>query len=247
MLRNIFARLAIVAAVAVTGSVAFAQTEPVVSPTDPVPQQDATDPPGINDRFLDLNLDVSEWIGRFEIESREVYAARERVLDACGIQPGMTVADVGAGTGFYSRLFASTVGESGWVYAVDIAPRFLEHINTQSHEDKVENITGVLCSERSIRLPPNSVDVIFTCDTYHHFEFPQQTLASIHRALKPGGRLIVIDFERIPGKSREFIIGHVRAGKEVVQKEIVDAGFRFVGEINVPQFEENYLLRFSKQ
>lgn len=203
--------------------------------------------PGINDKFVDPELDVSEWLGRFEIESREVYGARERVLDACAIKPGMSVADVGAGTGFYSRLFAETVGQEGWVYSVDISPRFLEHINKQAQEEKIRNMTSVLCSDRSVKLPPNSVDVVFICDTYHHFEFPDLTLASIHRTLKPGGTLVIIDFERIPGKSREFILGHVRAGKEVVQSEITTAGFELIDEIEIASFKENYLLKFRKK
>lgn len=206
-----------------------------------------TGKPGINDRFLDPKLDVGEWLGRFEIESREVYAARERVLDILDIKPGMSVADIGAGTGFYSRLFASAVGEQGWVYSVDISPRFLEHINRQSQAEKVGNLTSVLGTDRSVRLPPESIEIAFICDTYHHFEHPRSTLASIHRALKPGGRLVVIDFDRIPGKSREFVLGHVRAGKEVFRKEIADAGFRFVEEVKVPAFKENYLLRFRKE
>lgn len=209
--------------------------------------REASMKPGINDRFVDPQLDVSEWLGRFEIESREVYAARQRVLDVLDIKPGMVVADIGAGTGFYSRLFASATGENGWVYAVDISPRFLEHINKQSQDDKVSNISSVLCTDRSVRLAPNSIDVAFICDTYHHFEYPKSTLASIRRALKPGGRLVVIDFERIAGESRKFIIGHVRAGKSVFQQEIVDAGMRFVDEVKIPQFKENYLLRFQKQ
>ena len=202
--------------------------------------------PGINDKFVDPALDVSEWLGRFEIESREVYASRERVLDACGIKAGMSVADVGAGTGFYSRLFARSVGETGWVYAVDISPRFLEHINRKSQEDGVGNVTSVLCSDDSANLPPNSIDVAFICDTYHHFEHPESTLASIYRAVKPGGMLVLVDFERIPGVSREFILGHVRAGKDVFREEVVAAGFRFADEVNVPSFKENYLLRFHK-
>ncbi|MCA9217597.1 MAG: methyltransferase domain-containing protein [Planctomycetales bacterium] len=202
--------------------------------------------PGINDRFKDPQLDASEWLGRFEIESREVFSAREKVLAACAIKPGNTVADIGAGTGFYSRLFANAVGEKGWVYSVDISPRFLEHINSKSREAGVQNISTVLCPEDAARLPANSVDVAFICDTYHHFEFPQLTIETLHRALKPNGTLIVIDFERIPGESREFIMGHVRAGKEVFQQEIVDAGFRFVEEIKLPELKENYLLRFRK-
>lgn len=202
--------------------------------------------PGINDKFLDPTLDIDEWLGRFEIESREVYAAREHVLKSCEIKPGFRVADVGAGTGFYSRLFANAVSDEGWVFSVDISPRFLEHINRKAREDGIHNISGVLGTDRTIALPPNSVDLVFICDTYHHFEFPELTLASIRKALKPGGMLVVIDFERIPGKSREFILGHVRGGKEVFRGEIVDAGFRVIDEIKVPGFEENYLLRFRK-
>ncbi|QDV44140.1 Ubiquinone/menaquinone biosynthesis C-methyltransferase UbiE [Stieleria neptunia] len=202
--------------------------------------------PGINDQFVDPELDVSEWMGRFEVESREVYAARKDVLEACGIRPGQSVADIGAGTGFYSRLFADAVGKEGWVFSVDISPRFLEHINTKAREDNVHNLTGVLCSDRSVNLPPHSIDVAFICDTYHHFEYPHLTVESIYKAIKPGGALIVIDFDRIPGKSREFILGHVRAGKQVFRSEIEKGGFEFVDEVQVPAFEENYLLRFRK-
>jgi predicted methyltransferase len=95
-----------------------------------------------------------------------------------------------------------------------------------------------------VRLPPNSVDLVFICDTYHHFEFPFRTMASIHEALRPGGQLIVIDFRRIEGKSREWVLNHVRAGQEVVTKEIVSSGFKKVGEEKL--LKENYLLRFEK-
>ncbi|QDT62624.1 Ubiquinone/menaquinone biosynthesis C-methyltransferase UbiE [Stieleria bergensis] len=215
--------------------------------------QEATQPsaesvkPGINERFLDTTLDVQEWIGRFEVESREVFSARERVLSACQIQPGMTVADIGAGTGFYSRLFANEVGDQGWVYAVDLSTNFLQHINKQSDADRVQNITCVLGTDRSVRLPAASVDFVFVCDTYHHFEFPQSTLASIYKALKPGGTMVVIDFERIPGQTRDWTLGHVRAGKEVFRKEIEAAGFSLVEEVEIPSFKENYLLRFRKE
>jgi predicted methyltransferase len=203
-------------------------------------------PAGINDNFKDPALDVDEWIARFEVESREVYGARDEVLKACAIKPGERIADVGAGTGFYSRLFAKTTGWDGWVFSIDIAPRFLQHIASRATSDGVENLTTVLGTEVSIRLPPESVDLVFICDTYHHFESPQQTLASVFRALKPGGRLVLIDFERIPGVSREFLIGHVRAGKEVFRDEVIAAGFEFTDEIKIDAFKENYLLRFSK-
>lgn len=219
---------------------------PAMAQESPPIQSEPSVKPGINENFVDPKLDVSEWLGRFEIESREVYAARDEVLKACGIEPGDSVADIGAGTGFYSRLFASEAGKSGWVFAVDISPRFLEHINTRCREDGVTNLTGVLGSDRSINLPPDSINVAFICDTYHHFEFPQSTLASIHKALKPGGTLIVIDFDRIPGTSREFLLGHVRANKATFRSEIEKAGFEFVDEVEVADFKENYLLRFRR-
>jgi ubiquinone/menaquinone biosynthesis C-methylase UbiE len=203
-------------------------------------------PAGINDNFKNPDLNVDEWIEKFEIESREVYSAREQVLKACAINAGERIADVGAGTGFYSYLFARATGLEGWVYSVDIAPKFLQHIAERATEDSIENLTTVLGTDVSIRLPPDSVDLVFICDTYHHFESPQQTLSTIFRALKPGGRLVVIDFNRIPGVSREFLIGHVRANKETFRSEITAAGFEFIDEVNIEAFKENYLLRFIK-
>ncbi|QEG24909.1 class I SAM-dependent methyltransferase [Mariniblastus fucicola] len=203
--------------------------------------------PGVNKNFVDPNLDVDSYVKRFEIESREVYLTRERILAACDIEKGDSVADVGAGTGLFSRMFSTMVGDEGWVYSVDISPRFLEHINRESAKHQISNITGVLCAENSVSLPPNSVDVVFICDTYHHFEYPQSTLASIKRALKPGGHMIVIDFERIEGVSRDWTMGHVRAGKEVFQAEILDAGFKLAEEKKIDGFQENYFLKFTKE
>jgi predicted methyltransferase len=203
--------------------------------------------PGINEKFLDPNLKVAEWLKRFEVESREAFDAREAVLAACGIEPGMSVADVGAGTGLYTRMFSNAVGGTGWVYAVDINARFLEHIQARAKAEGQANITTVLSPQDSVSLPPASVDRVFICDTYHHFEFPMPSLASILAALKPGGELILIDFERIEGVSSEWIMGHVRAGKEVFRKEVEDAGFELVGEVEVAGLEENYFLRFRKR
>ena len=203
-------------------------------------------PKGINDKFKDPELDVDEWLARFEVESREVYAARDEVLKACGIEPGERIADVGAGTGFYSRLFAKRTGWDGWVYSIDIAPKFLQHIAARATADGIENLTTVLGTDVSIRLPPESVDLAFICDVYHHFESPQKSLSSIFRSLKPGGRLVLIDFNRIPGVSREWLIGHVRANKETFRDEVIAAGFEFKDDVEIKGFDENYLLRFTK-
>ena len=203
--------------------------------------------PGINTSYIDPNLDADAMVQRFEIESREVFLAREEILAACEIQQGDVVADIGAGTGFFTRMFAAKTTDQGWVYAVEISARLLEHINRESTKNRLDNITGVLGAESSVNLPTRSVDVVFICDTYHHFEYPKSTLASIHRALKDDGHMIVIDFERIPGKSREWLLGHVRAGKEVFVGEIEDAGFSLAEEKNLASLEENYFLKFTKE
>jgi ubiquinone/menaquinone biosynthesis C-methylase UbiE len=209
----------------------------------PLAAQEKSVKPGINDPFK--NPDVKEFLGKFEVESREVYANRAKIVEHCKLKPGMAVADVGAGTGLFTRLFAAEVGDKGKVYAVDIAKPFLNHIAKTVREQKLINVETVLCTATSTELKPNSVDLVYVCDTYHHFEFPSRTLASIHRALKPGGQLVVIDFHRIPGKSREWILGHVRAGQEIVEKEITEAGFKKTGEVK-DLLEENYFVRFEK-
>ncbi|ANM28438.1 SAM-dependent methyltransferase [Acidobacteria bacterium Mor1] len=203
-------------------------------------------PSELNARFVDPEMDVDEWIGRFEVESREVFAARDEVMAAVGLSAGDRIADIGAGTGFYTRLFSEAVGD-GWVYAVDISPRFIEHINASAGRDGLQNVTGVLSRVDSVMLPPASVNHAFICDTYHHFDTPADTLASIHAALEPGGMLTVIDFERIEGVSSDWIMGHVRAGKEVFRAEIEAAGFAFVEEIEIEGFEQNYLLKFRRK
>lgn len=205
--------------------------------------QDKSVRPGINDSFRDPNVD--EFVKRFEIESREVYARRNEIVAACRLQPGQTVADIGAGTGLFTRLFAEAVGEHGRVVAVDIAQKFLDHIATTSREAGLKNIDTVLCTADSTELTPDSVDVAFICDTYHHFEFPLKTMTSLRSALKPNGRVIVIDFRKIPGVSSDFVMGHVRAPQAVFESEIVQAGFlktREEGDL----LSENYFVEFTR-
>ncbi|MFO0844978.1 MAG: DUF1549 domain-containing protein [Gemmataceae bacterium] len=205
--------------------------------------QDKSVKPGINDHFK--NPDLKKFKETFEGESREIFTARKDILKACRLKPGLAVADVGAGTGLFTRLFAAEVGPKGKVYAVDIAQKFLDHVKKTSAELKFTNVETVKCTQTSCGLPPASVDVVFICDTYHHFEFPYRTMATIHQALRPGGRLVVVDFHRIPGKSREWTLGHVRAPLEVVTKEIVESGFKKTGEVKIDGLKENYLVTFE--
>ena len=207
--------------------------------------QDSSVKPGINDSFQDPNVD--KFVARFEIESREVYKHRRDVVEACRLKPGVTVADIGAGTGLFTRLFAKEVGRKGKVVAVDIAEPFLEHIRKTVRAEKLHNVTTVRCDQKSTRLPAASVDVAFVCDTYHHFEFPSKTLASLMSAIRPGGELIVIDFYRRKEISRPFIMKHVRADKDVFVREIIEAGFEPIDDEPAPKFlRENYLVRFRR-
>jgi len=207
------------------------------------PAQEKSVKPGINAPFK--NPDVKDFEKKFEGESREVFAKRDQIVAACKLKPGTVVADVGAGTGLFTRLLAKEIGPDGQVYAVDIAPTFLEHVQETSRKAGLRNVTPVLCNQDAVDLPPNSVDRAYVCDTYHHFEFPERTLTSLYRAVKPGGRLVVVDFIRVPGKSSDWILNHVRAGQEVVEKEIAAAGFEKTDEVK-DLLKENYLVVFTK-
>lgn len=198
--------------------------------------------PGINNSFLDP--DVENFVERFEREGREVFDNRQKIVAACRIQPGMAVADIGCGTGLFTRLLSAAAGPEGTVFAVDIARNFVQHVESSCREDGLTNVEGVVCVTDDVTLPAESIDVAFICDTYHHFEFPHRTMTSLHRALKPGGRLVLVDFHRIPGTSSEWILGHVRAGKETFVREIEQCGFERLSEADF--LAENYLVTFTK-
>jgi predicted methyltransferase len=212
-------------------------------PITPIYPQEQSVRPGINRAYENPN--VRAWINTFERPGREVFDRRQQIVAATGVNPGMTVADIGAGTGLFTRLFAREVGPSGKVYAVDISRPFIDHTLRTSREQGLANVEGIVASATETFLPPESVDLAFLSDTYHHFEYPLKMMGSIHQALRPGGTLIVIDFQRIPGKSSSWVMSHVRAGKETVIQEIETAGFQLVGE--EPFLRENYFLRFRKR
>jgi ubiquinone/menaquinone biosynthesis C-methylase UbiE len=198
--------------------------------------------PGINAYYE--NPDWQQWVSTFERRGREVYDRRHAIVEASGVRQGMTVADIGAGTGLFSRLFAQRVGPQGKVYAVDISRPFVENIMRTSREQGLDNIEGIVNSDRDAFLPAASIDLAFMVDTYHHFEYPESMLLSIRKALKPDAQLIVIDFRRDPQHSSRWVMGHVRAGKQQVIKEITAAGFHLIDD--KPLLRTNYYLVFSK-
>lgn len=199
--------------------------------------------PGINRHYQDPN--VTQWRGVFERDGREVWDRREDIIRHLRLRPGLVVADIGSGTGFFTALMAGELLPGGRIYAVDIAPNFVEATVQRARDLGMYNVAGVVNDQHSVRLPENVVDLVFISDTYHHFEYPQSTLRSIHAALRPGGEMVVIDFKRIPGVSGRWVLGHVRAGESEVTAEIEAAGFELVERLDFMQTQ--YYLRFRKQ
>ncbi|MCH9001903.1 MAG: methyltransferase domain-containing protein [Planctomycetes bacterium] len=173
---------------------------PACKTAKPVPRSERTGElsvrPGVNDKYRESDFD--SWLDRFEVESREIYTERNRLVEDVGIRPGMVVADIGSGTGFYVMLFAKRASPGGKVFAVDIIPGFLERIRKRADAEELTNVETSLCDEDTIHLPPASIDLAFICDTYHHFEYPMSTMTSLYVAMKPGGEVVLVDFIRDP-------------------------------------------------
>jgi ubiquinone/menaquinone biosynthesis C-methylase UbiE len=210
----------------------------------PPPTSESRTDPKINEPFK--KPDVKGFIKKFESAEREVYAKRDEIVAALGLTPGMSVADIGAGTGLFTRLIAEKVGPKGKVYAVDIAQPFLAHIARDAKARGHDHVVTILSTQDSTNLLESSVNLAFLSDVYHHLERPEKMLASIRRALRSGGALIVIDFDRVEGRSSQFVLKHVRASKAVIIKEIERAGFTGIPTPDAPRFKENFFLKFRK-
>ncbi len=198
--------------------------------------------PGINDHYQ--NPDFKLWQRRFESPGREVFDMADEIVAALHLKPGMQVADIGAGTGLFTRRFADKVGATGKVYAIDISKDFIANIVQQAKQSGVKNIEGIVNTDKSIQLAANTIELAYICDTYHHFEYPTAMLASIRQALKNNGRLVVIDFRKDPKLSNDWVMGHVRAEQSVVRREIEQAGFRYLKDETM--LHGNYFMVFEK-
>lgn len=208
----------------------------------PVQADEQNVSPGINRHYQ--GAEYQQWLSTFEGPGREVYDRRLDVVQELELKAGMDIADIGAGTGFYSLLFAQQVGKSGNVFAVDITDDFVRNIKRRAAENNLHNVQGILSEQKDTRLESASIDMAFVCNTYHHFEYPQAMLASIHRALRQGGELVIIDYRKQAGTSSSWVMSHVRHGKQLVIDEIEQAGFKLQSESNI--LKENYFLRFLK-
>jgi protein-L-isoaspartate O-methyltransferase len=139
-----------------------------------------------------MSFHGAEWLERPERAEEE---RPEILLSALELKAGMKVADVGAGTGYYSWRMAQRVGAGGTVYAVDIEPEMIKLLEEQMSRRGIANVKAVLGTSTDPGLPPAGIDLALMVDVYHELEYPYEMLAAIVRALKPGGRLVFVEFK----------------------------------------------------
>ena len=138
-----------------------------------------------------MSYQGADWLIR---ATREQEEHPEQMLDALKIPKGATVADVGAGVGYTSLRLARRVGREGVVYATDLQPEMLKMLASYAKEDGVENVKPVLCTATDPKLPAGKIDLILMVDVYHECSDPVATLKGLRTALKPGGRLVLVEF-----------------------------------------------------
>ncbi|MDZ4801116.1 MAG: class I SAM-dependent methyltransferase [Bryobacteraceae bacterium] len=140
-----------------------------------------------------MSVSGADWLERSEREMEEL---PETALDKIGLQSGMTVADLGAGSGYFTLRMAKRVGNGGKVYAVDVQPEMLALLRNRLKKEKLTNVEPVLGSESDPKLPRNSLDVILMVDVYHELSHPQQMLRKLKAALKTNGRLVLLEYRK---------------------------------------------------
>ena len=133
------------------------------------------------------------WLERAEREDEE---APSKAIDALGLAPGMVIADIGAGSGYYTSRLARKVAPSGRVIATDIQPGMIEILDRRIKAEGLANVTTVLGAGDDPRLPPNSIDLAIMVDVYHELQQPQLFLQRLKPAFKPGGRLVLLEFRK---------------------------------------------------
>jgi ubiquinone/menaquinone biosynthesis C-methylase UbiE len=160
------------------------------------------------------------------------------LIAAMGVKPGMTVADIGTGTGYMLPFLSDAVGPNGKVFGEDIQTDFLDRAKTRAKA----NVQLILGTETDPKLPANSVDIALVLDVYHHFDYPAKMLAAIRGALKPGAHLVIVDYYKSASPSP----GHIRLERDDVAAEIEHNGFHLLGKReHIPNTQ--YMLTFEKK
>jgi SAM-dependent methyltransferase len=177
-------------------------------------------------------------LSRFEYKDRAKKLQVERVMDILGISSGKTVADIGAGSGWFSVRAARRVTPTGLVYAVDINPKAISYIQERVRRDRVRNVRTVLSKPEDPLLPAKSIDAVLLLKTYHEVAEPVALLKTLHKALRPKARVGVIDRN---GNGENHGVN-----RDIVVREAAQAGYRLIGDYDfVKPDGEDYFLVFE--
>jgi len=175
-----------------------------------------------------LHNDPKAYIGALDDPQRDTYQKPQEVLAALNIRPGEVIADIGAGSGYFTFPLARRVGERGKVYAVDVSPDMILHLNRRIRDIKSTNVISVLADADDPLLPSGSVDRFFFCDSWHHIENQPKYLSQLKRLLKPRGEIVMIDFHK-----KELPVGpplRMKIAREDLIRQMNDNGFRLARE-----------------
>ncbi len=185
------------------------------------------DPDGIGKFYLGREIahvmgpGGAAWLARPERETEE---RPQLALEALDIEPGQTVADLGAGVGYYTFRVSELVGRQGKVLAIDVEPKMLKYISEQARRDVIENVVTVLSTPGDPNLPASSVDLLFMVDVYHELEYPLEMMLKVREALKPDGRVALIEYR---AEDPKVLIKPVhKMSERQIIRELTAAGFR---------------------
>jgi precorrin-6B methylase 2 len=179
------------------------------------------------------------WLERMERETEE---KPQLLVDALEIKPGQTIADLGAGSGYYSFRIAPLVGSTGKVLAIDIEPAMLEVIAQRASRERIDNVAAVRAAARDPNLAPGSVDLLFMVDVYHELEYPYEVMTKVRAALKPDGRVALIEYR---AEDPQVAIKPVhKMSERQVRRELAAAGFRHVKTVRTLPLQ--HLIVFEK-
>ena len=168
-----------------------------------------------------FSAEYADWLTRPDRDSTE---QPEKVLDALQIRQGWTVADVGAGVGYFTWRLAKRVGPKGKVIAVEVQQKMLDLMAENLKQQNITNVEMVLGGVRDPRLPENAVDLVLMVDVYHEFSEPEAMTAAVRRSLKPNGRLVLVEYRK-EDPSVPILPLH-KMSVEEVREEIEPLGFR---------------------
>jgi arsenite methyltransferase len=185
---------------------------------------------------------TSAYIRALEDPSRVEWQKPDEVVEKLGLKAGEAVADLGAGSGYFTLRFAQAAGPAGKVYAVDVDRGMLDNIERRAREAHLENIQLVLAEPHDPQLPASSVDMIFICDTLHHISDRATYYPLLARALRPGGRLVNIDFYKKPLPVGPPVA--MKIAKEEMIEEVKPAGFHLVKDFDFLPYQ--YFLIFQR-